>query len=149
MNAVQIRTPIGHLTLTEVGGYLVQVRWRDATTSDSSPLLEEAARQIAAYLAGHLKSFDLPLAPAASATAQTAREVMLAVSYGTTATYGELAARTGTSPREFGQQCGANPLPIIVPCHRVLSARGLGQYSGGDGPRTKAWLLALEGSVLL
>ena len=149
MYTIQVGTPIGYLTLTEVGGYLVRIRWRDATTNDSSPLLEEAARQLAAYFAGHLESFDLPLAPAASPTARAARDVMLAVAYGTTATYGELAARTGTSPREFGQQCGANPLPIIVPCHRVLPAQGLGQYSGADGPRTKAWLLALEGAVLL
>lgn len=149
MYALQIETPVGRLTLVETGGLLVRIRWRDTTIGESSPLLREAARQLKNYFNGTLKSFDLPLAKAATLPAQAARDAMIGVSYGTTATYGDLAVQTGTHPREFGQQCAANPLPIIVPCHRVLPATGFGHYSGGDGSRTKAWLLAHEGSVLL
>ena len=149
MNSMQIMTPIGHLTLMESGEQLVQVRWRDPMVGDTSPLLVEAARQLTAYFAGHLRSFDLPLASSASPAANAARNAIMTVGYGRTLTYGELAVQTGTNPREVGQQCGANTLPIIVPCHRILPAHGLGYYSGGNGPQTKAWLLALEGSVLL
>ncbi|MGZ9035152.1 MAG: methylated-DNA--[protein]-cysteine S-methyltransferase, partial [Rhodospirillales bacterium] len=66
-----------------------------------------------------------------------------------TATYGALAAELGTSPRAVARACAANPIPIIIPCHRVVAATGgLGGYSGGDGIATKQALLALEGVQL-
>ena len=74
---------------------------------------------------------------------------MTSIPYGTTATYGDLASRTGSCARAVGQACGANPLPIIVPCHRVVGSQGFGNYSGGNGPETKHWLLAHEGAALL
>ena len=148
-NAIQIETPVGRLTLIESGGALARIRWRDSTSGDSTLLLAEAARQIAAYFSGDLKMFDLPLADVPPGAAADARAAMIGVPYGQTATYGALAALTGVHPREFGQLCGANPLPIVVPCHRVLPASGFGHYSGGEGPRTKSWLLAHEGAALL
>ncbi len=149
LNAIQIDTPVGRLTLIERDGRLARIRWRDNSDGEPTPLLAEAVRQLAAYFTNDLTYFDLPLAEADSSVATAARAAMTGVRYGRTATYGELAALTGVHPREFGQLCGANPLPIVVPCHRVLPANGFGHYSGGDGPRTKSWLLAHEGAALL
>lgn len=149
MPASSFDSPIGRLTVVERDGRIAALSWRGPLRSDSTPLLNDAMTQLRAYFAGNLKQFDLPLAPAATLEAQAARDAMIAIPFGTTATYGELAARTGSSARAFGQACGANPLPIIVPCHRVVGADGFGHYSGGDGPATKHWLLAHEGAALL
>ena len=69
---------------------------------------------------------------------------MSAIPFGETRTYGELAAELGTSPQPLGNACGANSIPIIIPCHRVLSATGLGGFSGRGGVETKAQLLKHE-----
>ena len=72
---------------------------------------------------------------------------MLAIPYGETRSYGDLARTTGGSARAVGSACGANPIPIFIPCHRVLAAdHKLGGFSGGKGPQTKALLLRLEGT---
>jgi methylated-DNA-[protein]-cysteine S-methyltransferase len=98
-----------------------------------------------AYVAGELTVFDLPLVPAASDRGPELRAAICSIIYGETASYGDLAARTGASARAVGQACASNPFPIIVPCHRVLPTGGaLGFYSAGDGPATKAWLLKHE-----
>lgn len=149
MPASSFDSPLGRLTLVERDGRLAALSWRGRGNDAPTPLLHDAIAQLRAYFAGELKQFDLPLLPAPTPEAQAARDVMMAIPYGVTATYGELAARTGSSPRAFGQACGANPLPIIVPCHRVVGADGFGFYSGGDGPATKHWLLAHEGAALL
>lgn len=109
-----------------------------------SPLLREAVQQLRDYFAGRRRSFDLPLAPLASARGMALRDAMIAIPYGATATYSETARRIGSSPRAIGGACRRNPLPILVPCHRVTSASGPEHYSAGAGPDTKAWLLAHE-----
>ena len=149
MPASSFDSPLGRLTLVERDGRLAALSWRLRGEVEPTPLLHDAIAQLRAYFSGDLKQFDLPLLPGTTPDAQAARDVMMAIPYGATATYGELAARTGSSPRAFGQACGANPLPIIVPCHRVVGADGFGHYSGGDGPATKHWLLAHEGAALL
>ena len=149
MPASSLDTPIGRLTVVERDGEIAALSWRGPARDDATPLLNDAMQQLRSYFAGDLKHFDLPLVPAATAESQAARDVMIAIPFGATATYGELAAQTGSSARAFGQACGANPLPIIVPCHRVVGAGGFGHYSGGDGPATKHWLLAHEGAALL
>ena len=94
--------------------------------------------------------FDLPLAPAATMRGEVLRQAMVNIGFGDTASYGELAARIGSSARALGQACARNPFPIVVPCHRVLQAGGvLGSYSAGEGPVTKRWLLRHEGVGLL
>lgn len=149
MPSLVIDTPVGRLTLVEREGALARVGWRLAADGDETPLLVEAARQVLAYFSRDLRGFDLPLAAAATPEAEAARAAMLAIPYGRTATYGECAAAIGSNARAFGQACGANALPIIVPCHRVLPATGFGHYSGGEGARTKGWLLAHEGAALI
>lgn len=143
--AATIATPIGPIRIEADGDTLAGIRiGRDGGNADT-PLLREAAAQLAAYFAGDLTIFDLPLAPMTSDRGPQLRDAICSIGYGETASYGELAARTGASARSVGQACASNPFPIIVPCHRVLPTGGaLGYYSAGDGPTTKAWLLKHE-----
>ena len=108
------------------------------------------ARRLAEYLAGRRRAFDLPLdwRLAGEAARPTLQTLLASVGYGATVTYGELAVRSGlgseyTAARAVGAIMGANPLPVVVPCHRVLGAAGLGGFGGGLA--VKEWLLALEG----
>lgn len=150
MPASSFDTPIGRLTVVESDGRLAWLTWRGAhAPDDDTPLLRDVIAQLRAYFAKEIRSFDLPLAPAPTPEAQAIRDAMIAIPCGTSTTYGELASITGSCARAVGQACGANPLPIIVPCHRVVAADGFGNYSGGRGPETKHWLLAHEGAALL
>lgn len=141
-----IATPIGPMRIDAAGDVLTDIRIGVAEgATDADPLLDEAAAQLTAYFAGRLTTFDLPLAPSTTERGSALRTAICSLGYGRTLSYGELAARTGSSARAIGQACARNPLPIIVPCHRVLAAGGaLGPYSGGDGPLTKIWLLRHE-----
>lgn len=143
--AATIATPIGPIRIEADGDALASI-WVGRSGGDAdTALLRNAAAQLAAYFAGDLTVFDLPLAPAASDRGPELRQAICSVGYGETASYGDLATRTGASARAIGQACASNPFPIIVPCHRVLPAGGaLGYYSAGDGPATKAWLLKHE-----
>lgn len=143
-----VASPLGALRLTERDGALIALDWDAArrTNPDSeTPLLRRAREALAAYFAGRLAVFDLPCAAAGTAFQRRVWAEMARIPFGATLTYGELARRIGSSPRAVGNACGANPLPIVVPCHRVLAAGGrLGGYSGFGGGATKQWLLAHE-----
>jgi len=146
MPSLSIASPVGQLRIEEEDGRIVAIRWAEgAPAGNGSPLLAEAARQLAAYFEGGLRDFDLPLAPSGSAFEGRVWGVMRAIPYGETRTYGDLAHVADSGPRAVGRACGRNPIPIVVPCHRVLARGGLGGYSGGVGLPTKEWLLALEG----
>jgi len=149
MPVVTIDSPIGKLAVTERDGAIVRVAWGAGPQGAATPLLTEAARQMAAYFAGELHDFDLPLAPGGDARQQQVFAAMRAIPYGRTRTYGEIAKDTGMLPNEVGQGCAANPIPVIIPCHRVLAAEGLGGYSGAGGIETKIALLKLEGGYPL
>ncbi len=119
-------------------------------------LAEIARQQLAEYFAGRRTTFELPLDwPAMPDTRRHVLQVLFgSVGYGQTISYGALAARAGLSSngasvpaRSVGQIMGSNPIPVIVPCHRVLASNGLGGYSGGAGPEVKRWLLILEGAL--
>ncbi|MGH7060966.1 MAG: methylated-DNA--[protein]-cysteine S-methyltransferase [Stellaceae bacterium] len=145
-NSMTIDSPVGRLTITEADGAVVQIRWGDGGEGDeTTPLLAEAMRQLDAYFARRLRCFDLPLRPAGSAFDQRVWAAMQQIAYGQTRRYGELAMEVGSAPRAIGGACGRNPIPIVIPCHRVLASGGLGGYSGGEGLATKRTLLALEG----
>ena len=148
--SVTLDTEIGPLTVTELNGAIAALDWgARATLPMKTPLLTEAARQIKLYLAGRLRSFDLPLAPAGSPFQQRVFAAMRAIPYGTVMSYGDLARAVDSAPRAIGGACGANPLPILVPCHRVVaSGRRLGGYGGYGGLATKRFLLDLEGALL-
>lgn len=150
MSSLAYNSPVGPLTLFEEDGAIVAVEWGWPPESDQplAPVLEQARDQLDAYFDGMLQRFDLPLAPMGTPFQKKVWQALAAIPYGTTRTYGQLAAELGTAPRALGGACGRNPLPIIVPCHRVLAADGgLGGYSGLDGTDTKEFLLRLEGVV--
>lgn len=140
-------SPFGPLTLHEEAGQLSRLEWSDDNGS-GSPLLDEAARQLVAYFDGRLTAFALPIAfrPGLIGAVQRA---MYAIPFGETRTYGDLARDLGAPAQAIGQACGANPLPIIVPCHRVLGANGLGGFSARGGVETKVALLKHEGAASL
>lgn len=145
----RIATPIGLVELTANDEVLVGVR---IDPPDKGPshipaehrLLQTAATQMQDWFEGKRKDFDLPLAPLATPRGETLRAGIAAIGYGQTLTYGELAAQVGSAARAVGQACRRNPFPIIIPCHRVTSTGAQEFYSGGEGPRTKAWLIAFE-----
>lgn len=143
-----IESPFGLLTLFAEDEKLTRLVWaigRKRRNARPGPLLAEAERQLAAYFSGRLTSFDLPLAPEGSPFAGKVWGLMQQIPHGETRSYGSLARALNSSARAVGRACGANPLPILVPCHRVVGAGGrLCGYSGQGGIATKARLLALE-----
>lgn len=146
---LSLDSPVGPLTVTEQDGALVALDWRGVAGGKTSPLLEETKRQLDAYFAGSLEAFDLPVAPAGTAHQRKVWQAMQKIPVGNYLTYGELSAAVGSSPRAVGTACGRNPIPIIIPCHRVLAAGGqIGGYSGNGGTATKRYLLSLEGLEL-
>lgn len=148
-------SPIGRLTVEEEDGAIVRLRWSPrAPLTPGEPetaLLREAKRQLTAYFDRRLtQDFDLPVLPAGSEFEQAVWQRMRKIPYGATATYGEMARDIDGIARAVGGACGANPIPIIIPCHRVVGgAGGWGGYSGRGGVETKSFLLALEGATLL
>ena len=159
MSLCYVETPIGRLALQADGDRLVGTCWArpgerpsdkgKANGAKPGPLLREAARQVDRYFRGKLRRFDLPIELRGTDHQKRVWAMMLAIPYGGTATYGGMAAALGSGPRAVGTACGRNPIPVIVPCHRVLGSGGaIGGYSGGRGLATKRDLLALEGVVV-
>ena len=141
-----VASPLGPLTLVAEDGALTELRWGRAAREDVSNLLARAAGALAAYFAGSLRDFDLPVAPTGTAHDRAVWRAMQAIPAGETRTYGEIARAIASSARAVGNACGRNPIPIIVPCHRIVGANGgIGGYSGRGGAETKRFLLGLEG----
>lgn len=141
---LSLHGPIGDLTISEEAGRIVSVDWGWSCEQGETALLREARAQLFAYFDGILTTFDLPLAPPGTAYQGRVWQALTAIPYGATRTYAEVAADAGGAPRSVGQASGNNPIPILIPCHRVVAAGGLGGYSGGSGLDTKRWLLDQE-----
>ncbi len=144
-------TPIGPLTLHAENGALTSVWMEDESLPERRndiPPLDEARHQLEAYFAGELHEFDLPLAPAGSEFQLRVWRELAKIPYGETISYGALATRVGdpTKARAVGAANGRNPLPVIVPCHRVIGADGSLTGFGGGLDR-KRRLLELEAGV--
>lgn len=142
-----VATPLGALVLEQVGDALTRLAVLEAAPaapSCSSPLLEEAASQIAAYFSGRLSRFELPLAVPATPFQHCVFEAMFAIPRGETRSYARIAHQLETSPRAIGQACAANRLPVLIPCHRIVGGAGVGGWSGPGGVEGKRRLLALE-----
>ena len=153
-------SPVGELRLVEHAGAITAIEfapWRPPTDGrplgsrdDTHPVLAECARQLTAYFARDLKVFDLPLAPQGTEFQQRVWKELLAIDYGETASYGQIAARLGhtnAASRAVGLANGRNPIPIVIPCHRVIGADGsLPGYAGGM--ERKQTLLELEQDAL-
>lgn len=148
MPQISINSPVGALTIFEFDDQIVSLDWGFVEEMETSPVLNEAKAQINAYFARKLHRFDLPLAPGGTAFQAAVWAAIRDIPLGQTATYQELARAAG-SPKGFravGMACGKNPIPILIPCHRVLATGGKpGGYSGDGGLETKEMLLRLEG----
>jgi len=138
-------SPVGPLSLFEDQGAIVAVDWGWPASEQSSPVLEQACEQLHAYFSGTLKRFDLPLNPHGTPFQLRVWQALPAIPYGQTLSYGAFAKTLGTGARAVGTALGRNPLPILIPCHRIIAADGgLGGYSGWDDVDTKRFLLELE-----
>lgn len=141
-------TPVGPIWVEAEAGAVVRLGWGQGPEPGRDHVfLEEAEAQLLAYFAGELRAFDLPVRPAVSDAVARVLQEMQRIPYGETRTYGDLARAVDLPAQAVGQACGANPIPILIPCHRVLGAQGLGGYSGAGGVETKVALLKLEGAA--
>lgn len=148
MAHIRLNSPLGPLTVFEAAGAVVALEWGRAAEGAETLLLTEARQQLDAYFDGRLTRFDLPLRPAGTAFQKSVWALMVEIPFGAVRAYGDLAGDLGSAPRAVGGACGRNPIPIVIPCHRVVGAGGgLGGYSGPGGVDTKAALLRLEGAV--
>lgn len=152
---LSLHTQLGPLSVSEEDGALVALDWGWGRDQDETLLLRQAREQLHAYFDAELTRFSLPLAPAGTAFRRRVWLALADIPFGETCTYGALAARlqlgTGKSDgttrggaRAIGGALGHNPLPIILPCHRVVGTGSLGGYSAGDGLASKRALLRLE-----
>jgi methylated-DNA-[protein]-cysteine S-methyltransferase len=146
-----LQTPIGRLVLESDGDVLIGIwlptesRLPASKGHDAPPVLKDTVIQLEEYFAGERRQFDVPMELDGTAFQKEVWTELSRIPYGETISYGELARRVGRpkGPRAVGQANGKNPIPIIVPCHRVLASNGIGGYGGGL-PMKRA-LLSVEG----
>lgn len=149
MKQADVHTQFGDLTVTEDQGAIIRVSWGVSGRADRSDVLDAALAQLKAYDAGTLERFDLPLSVRGSQLQRDVCAAMSEIPYGQTITYGDIAKALGVPAQAIGQACGGNPIPIIIPCHRVMGAKGLTGFSGAGGVETKFALLRHEGGYLI
>jgi len=144
MNSAKIQTPLGILGLVEQDNQITQLLWHGENSGVRSAVLKQGLEQLEAYFAGELDQFDLPLAPKGTPFQQQVYRAMLAIPKGETLTYGDIAKALDCPAQPIGQACGSNPIPVIIPCHRVVGATSLGGFSGLGGVEMKIKLLQHE-----
>jgi methylated-DNA-[protein]-cysteine S-methyltransferase len=150
MNAIVHPSPVGGLTLVSDGKALVICEfegrsWAHAHDVRSDEVLEHARRELDAFFAGQLRGFTVPLAPRGTGFQQRVWRALRTIPYGETRSYGQIARQIGApeAVRAVGAANGANPIAIIIPCHRVIGANGSLTGFGGGLDR-KRFLLELE-----
>lgn len=153
MPQLSLLTPLGDITLSEEDGAIVALDWGRGRDRAETPLLRRTAALLQDYFDGTVgpDGFDgLPLAPQGSPFRQRVWEALRRIPAGETRSYLDIAREVGcASARAIGGANGANPIPILIPCHRVVAADGsLGGYSGAEGQATKRYLLDLERRAL-
>ncbi|CDI02169.1 Methylated-DNA/protein-cysteine methyltransferase [Candidatus Competibacter denitrificans Run_A_D11] len=146
-----IATPMGRIGIRMSDKAVSALDYLPADAAEQAPVnaaTEAVVTQLIAYFHHPLASFNVPLAPAGTAFQQRVWVALQAIPTGSVLSYGELAQRLDTAPRAIGGACRSNPIPILIPCHRVVSRQGLGGYAGevkGDPLAIKRWLLRHEG----
>ena len=147
MQTRHVSTPFGDLSISADDHAVRRVRWGKEDDATPHPLLDQAAQEIAEYVDGARQHFDVPIRVDGSGFQRDVCAAMQAIPFGETRTYGDIAKDLGVTPQAVGQACGANPIPILIPCHRVMGANGkLVGFSGGTGVETKVALLKHEGA---
>lgn len=142
-----VDSPFGPLCLTAQDGAITALSWRHHPQPERLAVLEQAASELSEYMSGARACFEVPMRVDASAFQQDVCAAMRAIPFGQTCTYGDIAKQLGVTPQAVGQACGANPIPILIPCHRVMGADGkLVGFSGEGGVETKVALLRHEGA---
>ena len=152
MESMYISTPIGKIKVTTDADTVIAVDFdQPATQRSTAPttsLQRKIKQQIDKYFHHQQTQFDLPLQPHGTAYQQRVWRKLTEIPFGQVTTYGELAKILSSSPRAVGNACRANPIPLLIPCHRVVAQQGIGGYAGktaGKQILTKRKLLAHEG----
>ncbi|MFT8675347.1 MAG: methylated-DNA--[protein]-cysteine S-methyltransferase [Acetobacter sp.] len=150
MPQLSLHSPIGDLTLSEEDDTIIALDWGWGRDQTETPLLLRARDWLDQWFddPAAAGSPPFPLAPYGTDYQKRIWAALSAIPVGQTVTYADLAEKIGGSPRSVGQAVGRNPIPILIPCHRVLGRQGLGGYSGDGGVDDKTWLLRLEGVSL-
>ena len=149
----RLPTPFALLGIRTEGDAIAEIVFLPKSAQALGPqdrLSARACAQIERYLGDSEFRFDLPLASRGTPFQHRVWGKIAAIGAGLTRSYGEIARELASSPRAVGQACGANPVPLVVPCHRVLAAGGIGGFAhheGGFYLAVKRWLLAHEGSA--
>jgi methylated-DNA-[protein]-cysteine S-methyltransferase len=151
----RLDSPIGRIELVGDGTAVISLRIErgghlplEELSEHSDTVLDRAATQLTEYFSGQRKTFDVPITLAGTAFQMAVWDLLNQLPFGAVTTYGEIGFATGrpTAGRAVGGAIGANPVPILVPCHRVLASNGkITGYSAGNGVPTKVWLLDHEG----
>ena len=145
-NAISLSSPVGTLQVYENQSQIIALEWGGEAEGQASDLLMEARDQLNAYFDGKLQRFDLPLCLSGSDFQKAVSREMLEIPYGQTRTYGDIARALQSSAQPVGGACGRNPIPILIPCHRVMGADDkMTGFSGSGGIQTKQKLLKHEG----
>lgn len=150
MATSELDTPTGRVRVVSDGEAVVRISWMTpgATPGDANGdrVSRETTAQLEAYFSGRLTAFDVPIRFCGGSVFERAIwQAMCAIPWGETRSYGDLATLTGGVARAVGSACGRNPIPIVVPCHRVVGSNGrLVGFSGAEGVATKQWLLDFE-----
>jgi methylated-DNA-[protein]-cysteine S-methyltransferase len=150
--AACLRAPFAVLAIRTRSGAVTGIEYlsrRERERSPADAIAERACRQLERYLADPHFRFTLPLAPSGTAFQRGVWDALAKIPVGESRTYGELARSLHTAPRAVGGACGANPIALVIPCHRVVGSQGsLGGFMGvtaGDPIAIKRWLLTHEG----
>lgn len=145
-----VPAPFGAMGIRTEAGALLELTYLPPQYKAKAPvdaLNKEVARQIKAYLADANFKFDLALPETGTVHQRKVWDVINAIPCGQVLTYGQVASRIGSAPRAVGQACGANWVPLVIPCHRVTAMGGIGgfaQHDGGFHQNVKRWLLQHE-----
>lgn len=146
-NRLSLDTPIGPTWIEADDSAIIGSGWGHVDTPAETPLLHETAAELRAYFDGKLDRFTVPIRHGRTDATGRVLDAMLAIPLGETREYGDIAKEVGLPPQAVGQACGGNHIPILIPCHRILSATGLGGFSAPGGVETKIWLLRHEGAA--
>jgi methylated-DNA-[protein]-cysteine S-methyltransferase len=146
MATAALETEIGWIEVSADKDAITHLHWRGVQPQrlQSSALVKEAVKQLGAYFEKRLTRFDLPIAADGTGFAKDVWDIMLAIPYGGTLTYGDVAAKLQAPAQAIGQACGQNPIAVIIPCHRIVGTNWLGGYSSELGLSAKSYLLDLE-----